>query len=177
MSDQEKPTGGQVPPKGPKEKQVKGPDGLTPKQRLFVEHYVATKNATQAAELAGYKGNRATLGAVGGENLQKPEIADAISKAIHAEVKEIHFTQNEVLGWLNEIRIRCMQHEAVLDRQGNPTGEYKFDANGAIKASELIGRHTGLWKEKDATGSTDSKRSFSDDLGRLRQSIMRIRKK
>lgn len=56
---------------------------LTTKQRLFVEAYCgpALGNATEAARLAGYKGNDVTLSSVGSENLRKPQIAEAIEQA------------------------------------------------------------------------------------------------
>lgn len=55
---------------------------LTRKQQLFVEAYTgeARGNATEAARLAGYKGNDNTLHVVGAENLQKPTIIEAIEK-------------------------------------------------------------------------------------------------
>ena len=60
---------------------------LTQRQLLFVEHYLATSNATEAAKLAGYRGNRATLGAIGGENLKKPVIEQEIKRR-QAEIRE-----------------------------------------------------------------------------------------
>ena len=60
---------------------------LTQRQLLFVEAYLATGNATEAAKTAGYSGNRVTLGAVGGENLKKPLIAAEISRR-QAEIRE-----------------------------------------------------------------------------------------
>jgi hypothetical protein len=53
---------------------------LTVKQEAFVEAYLgeAFGNATQAAALAKYKGNDATLAEVGAENLRKPYIQEAI---------------------------------------------------------------------------------------------------
>ena len=62
-----------------------GDDGLTTKQRLFVEAYVgpAGGNATRAAEMAGYSAeNRLALRATGWENLTKPYIQRAISHAL-----------------------------------------------------------------------------------------------
>jgi phage terminase small subunit len=40
-----------------------------------------------------------------------------------------------------------MAREPVLDSKGEPTGEYKFNAMGANKALELIGKHLGLFKD------------------------------
>jgi phage terminase small subunit len=61
------------------------PPKLTGKQQAFIAFYCGESrfNATEAARLAGYKGNSATLGQVGFENLNKPEIAAAIE--IHRE--------------------------------------------------------------------------------------------
>jgi hypothetical protein len=41
-----------------------------------------------------------------------------------------------------------MQTELVLDRAGNRAGKYTFNAGGANKALELLGKHLGLFKEK-----------------------------
>ncbi len=60
---------------------------LTQKQVKFIEAYLATGNATEAAKTAGYSGNRVTLGAVGGENLKKPLIAAEIRRR-QAEIRE-----------------------------------------------------------------------------------------
>lgn len=50
---------------------------LTTKQQAFVDCY--TGNATEAARMAGYKGNLKTLAQVGAENLRKPYILEAIN--------------------------------------------------------------------------------------------------
>ena len=52
---------------------------LTAKQRAFVREYMIDHKATQAAIRAGYSVN--TAGAIGHENLNKPEIAKAIKQA------------------------------------------------------------------------------------------------
>lgn len=54
--------------------------GLTAKQRAFIAFYVETWNATEAAKLAGYKGNYATLRSIASENLTKPNIQAEINK-------------------------------------------------------------------------------------------------
>jgi len=55
---------------------------LRGKQKAFINAYLgeANFNATEAARLAKYKGNDATLGQVGYENLRKPEIKKAIAE-------------------------------------------------------------------------------------------------
>ncbi len=54
-------------------------DNLTPKQRLFVQHYMACFNGTQAAILAGYSEKTARF--IASENLTKPNIRTAIQEA------------------------------------------------------------------------------------------------
>lgn len=72
---------------------------LTAKQRLFIDHYLQTWNATEAARLAGYKGNEVTLGSVGWENLQKPQIKAEIEKRLD----QYAMSANEVLERLSRM--------------------------------------------------------------------------
>ena len=45
-----------------------------------------------------------------------------------------------------------------------PTGEYQFDSSGANKATELIGKHLGMFKETiKHEGSMNV--TFIDDIG------------
>lgn len=106
-------------------------DKLTTKQRLFVEAYLANPNATEAARVAGYKGNDRTLGQVGAENLKKPEIA----KLIETRVEQAVITANEILTDVKEIAKSARRDQ---DR---------------LKAYELLGKHLKLWTDKtEVTG-------------------------
>jgi hypothetical protein len=55
-------------------------DGLTGKQRLFVTEYLIDLNGTQAAIRAGY--SRESARSIACENLTKPDIAEAIDRAL-----------------------------------------------------------------------------------------------
>lgn len=68
----------------------------TDKQHVFVEIYLKTWNATEAARQAGYKGNDATLASVGYANLRKAEIREQID----ARLAEFGMSANEVLARL-----------------------------------------------------------------------------
>lgn len=79
-----------------------GKKGLTPKMRKFADFYVgeAGFNATEAAELAGYKaGTRKTLAQIGYENLRKPEIRAYIRKRLNEDA----MSEAEVLRRLADI--------------------------------------------------------------------------
>lgn len=78
---------------------------LTYKQRAFVEHFLtpgdAQWNATEAAKLAGYKGNRVTLATIGSANLRKVQIQEAIRRRL----QEMGASADELIQrWLSRIR-------------------------------------------------------------------------
>jgi hypothetical protein len=63
-------------------KSSKKPEVLNDRQKLFVEHYVLTLNATEAARRAGYKGDDNTLAVTGHENLRNPKIRVAVDELL-----------------------------------------------------------------------------------------------
>lgn len=69
--------------------------GLTAKQQRFVEEYLVDLNATQAAIRAGYSTD--TAGAIGHENLKKPEIQLALQEARKEQQKRTGITADAVL--------------------------------------------------------------------------------
>lgn len=74
---------------------------LTPKQQRFVEEYLVDLNATQAATRAGYSAK--TAYSIGDENLKKPEIAEAIKRAMDARSERTEITADRVLNELAKI--------------------------------------------------------------------------
>lgn len=119
---------------------------LTDKQKRFVQEYLVDLNATQAAIRAGYSSK--TAQEQGSRLLSNVMVQEAVKAAQDARSERTELTQDWVLDRLKEVTERCMQHEAVLDREGNATGEYTFNATGANKAIELIGKHLGMFKDK-----------------------------
>ena len=71
---------------------------LTHKQSLFVVYYIgeAKGNATEAAALAGYAGNRKTLQKMGEENLAKPLVKKAIALQQKAMMSKIGVTRETI---------------------------------------------------------------------------------
>lgn len=134
---------------------------LTNKQKAFIEHYLETWNATEAARRAGYKGNYNTLGVVGFENVRKPKIAEAIKKRL----AEKAMSADEVLsrladqarasvadfisdddGEIDLVAVKKMGHlvkSVTRTRQG-----LKLELHDAQAALVHIGRHHALFKDK-----------------------------
>lgn len=68
---------------------------LTQKQKRFCEEYIKTTNASAAAVAAGY--SKKTSGAIGAENLKKPQIAAYIKKRLDEQDAALVADSNEIL--------------------------------------------------------------------------------
>lgn len=81
----------------------------------------AKGNATEATAIAGYKGNRVTLEAIGRENLGKPRIKKAIDERVQSS-PEIADREARQKFWTNVMNDVCAE---MRDR---------------LRASELLGK-------------------------------------
>ena len=120
--------------------------GLTPKQKRFVSEYLIDLNATQAAIRAGYSKDTAEV--QGPRLLGNVRVQAAIAEATEQREKRTQITQDYVLNGIKSLVERCIQAEPVRDKEGNGTGEYRFDAFAALKGYELLGKHLKLFTEK-----------------------------
>jgi phage terminase small subunit len=112
---------------------------LAPKQLLFCQEYLIDLNARQAAIRAGY--SEKTASEMGYENLNKPHIAEYITELKKERSDKTAIDAAWVLNAAKKIYDRCMQEEAVVDKEGGTTGEFKFEHSGANKALDTIGKH------------------------------------
>lgn len=103
---------------------------MTPKQARFVSEYLIDLNATAAAKRAGYKNPE-----IGRQLITKNNVAAAIAAAIKKREKKTEITAEYVLSNLKTIVERCMSSS-------------EFDARGAAKALELLGKHLGMFTDK-----------------------------
>jgi len=119
---------------------------LTPKQAKFCTEYLKDLNATQAALRSGYSPKGANVTA--SQLLANPNIQAVIAKGSQKATEKAEITTEFILGGLKQVALRCMQAEPVLDREGNPIGEYQFRDSGANRAFELLGKYKGLFADK-----------------------------
>jgi phage terminase small subunit len=137
---------------------------LTPKQQLFVEEYLVDMNATRAATRAGYSAK--TAYSAGQRLVRKAEISDAIQDARSERSGRVNLTIDDIVRDLVEVKDRCLQRAPVtmrggrLEVEGDPPSSWTFNAAGATKALELLGRHLGMFSEKpdDCKNMTDKER-------------------
>ena len=127
-------------------KHPRGEDGLTDKQRIFVEIYVKEEGRltpTECARQAGYKPERAPTTASELLNIKKyPRVVDAVRKK-RSELHETH-------------KVEMNKHLVELARlRDKALGDKSHSA--AINAERLRGQAAGLYVERKEirTGSID----------------------
>ena len=128
---------------------------LNDRQRRFVDEYLIDLNGTQAAIRAGY--SQKTARQIGQKLLTKVDIQQAISAAQAARQERTELTADEVIRDLREVRDVCLGRKSVkvvevVKFEGEATPHevdaLVFDANGANKALELLGKHIGMFGDK-----------------------------
>lgn len=112
---------------------------MTEKQQRFVNAKLKGENNTESARQAGYRGNAVTLGAVGYENLKKPQIKEALDdKRAELSLK----VENKAEDILKEtMRIAYAPNSPIVS-----TGD-------KLRALEMCGKAIpgGLWTDKHLT--------------------------
>ena len=156
---------------------------MTKKQKRFVEEYLIDLNATQAAIRAGYSPK--TAKDIGCENLAKPNISDAIDKAMAERSRRTGINQDRILLELARIGLAkitdvvdpdtgkilpdasdddlaCIQSIKIKPNEFGTEREVKLDD----KKSALVdlGKHLGLFKDKVELGG-DMELKITVDYG------------
>ena len=127
-------------------------DNLTAKQRRFVDEYLVDLNATQAAIRAGYSDRNADK--IASQLLGKSRVAAAIASAKSERSARVSVSADYVVNNLVEIVVRCMQRAPVMTMKGEQVVDdegrnvWRFDAKGANKSLELLGKHLGMFTDK-----------------------------
>ena len=117
---------------------------LNEKQKQFCEEYIIDLNGTQAAIRAGYSAKTANEQAA--QLLAKLSIQEYICELKNKRSERVKYSQDELMRDILEVKNRCMQANPVLDKEGNETGVWKFDSNGANKALDMLAKHVGFYE-------------------------------
>ena len=112
-------------------------DKLTEKQKRFIDYYVETGNATEAARRAGYeaKTNR-TMESIGSENLRKLEVF--INERLNPIDDKRIADADEVLRYLT----------SVMRGEVKDTFDFDTSVRDRNKAAELLGKRHRLFVDK-----------------------------
>lgn len=155
---------------------------LTAKQEAFVREYLLCRNASEAMRRAGYTSKNPDVDAP--KLLVNPGISEAIRINDAQLQKQFEITQEKVIAELAAIAFFNMKNVMragangvalkvwgdipdevssaiahVSESNSEKGNSYSIRAHDKIKALELLGKHTGLWKDKDAKGADQDSRA------------------
>ncbi|MDX8417909.1 MAG: terminase small subunit [Absicoccus sp.] len=121
---------------------------LTAKQKRFVQEYLIDLNATQAAIRAGY--SKKSAHSIGPENLEKPEIKQAIEEKLKQIDEEKTADAKEIREFWTRV-MRGEEKDTVLryDNEGHQVEtEINVSMKDRIRASELMGKSFAMFTDK-----------------------------
>lgn len=133
-------------------------DGLTPKQQRFVLEYLIDLNATAAAIRAGYSAK--TAGAIGHENLTKPEIVAAIELEREKHACKLEITAERVLKELARIGFSDPRKLYKADGSLKPIIELDDDTAATVASVEVFEEFAGRGDEREQIGWTKKLRHW-----------------
>ena len=119
---------------------------LTNKQQRFVEEYATDSNAKQAAIRAGYSERSAEV--QGYQLLQKTSVAAAIRGVRRSVAEQLNITTQDVLNGLHT--------EATAGDTSEPN-------SSRVKAWEILGKHMGMFIERQEHGKPGDFKGLSED--------------
>lgn len=136
-------------------------NGLTDKQQLFADYYLANNCNAKQAYIKAY-GKQKTDNVAESQAsrlLRNVKVLNYVNQRQKQLQEETYVTQEYVIKGLKEVAERCLQHKPVMEydyenkemvqaTDENGEGIYQFDSNGANKAFELLGKTLGLFKDK-----------------------------
>jgi len=129
---------------------------MTERQKRFVDYYIQTGNATEAARKAGYK----HPDKYGNENLGKLGVKEAIAERMSQLESDRIASAEEVLSYLTAaMRGQITEEVIVVEGVGNGESSARVEtkqlsAATRTKAAELLAKRYGLLLDKkELTGA------------------------
>ena len=141
-----------------------------PRHELFSQLLASGKTVEASYEEAGFKPNRGNASTLKQNQSISKRVSEILAEReqIHAEgtakaIETVALTQEWVLTRLMENAERALQHVAVLDKDGKPTGEYRYDGNVANRALELLGKQQGMFIDRHEVGQPNRFANWTDE--------------
>ena len=104
---------------------------LNPKQKVFVEVYLQTYNASEACRQSGYSDSMAQ------KLMQNVLVSNAINQGINQALKKARIDNQSVLGQLTQV---AMEQDPIAKG---------MKWSDKLRALELLGKHLGMFKAED----------------------------
>lgn len=137
------------------------------KREKFLLGIVQGKPQGQAYLDAGFKCKNPAVASACANRLLKNAKVQARLKVLREGIAEraaekAGISKAWVIERLVENVNRAMQAEAVLDPEGKPTGEYKYQGQVANRALELVGKELGMFIDRKEVGAAGEFARMSD---------------
>ena len=129
------------------------PELRNPRWEAFARFTAIGKKRAEAHKLAGYTAKTAKTHAnLATRLLTKPEVKARVTE-IEEELRtnavaKAGLDREYVLTELRKNHEKCATPEPVIGRDGEPSGEMKFNAAGSNKALELMGKELGRFADR-----------------------------
>lgn len=142
-------------------------DSLSQEHKLFGNLYVNKyhHNGTRTyKKVYGTDIDSDTAAAAASRLLRNVNISAYVKHLNQLKADSIGLTTSYVLEGLMEVKDRCMEATPVLTKEGIETGDYIFNAPGANKALELLGKHLSMWDKKEQPTDQIKYKQILEDL-------------
>lgn len=143
--------------KDPDEPETPTYDRLKGRQKILVEEYLLDYNRQKAMKRAGY--SQISAASVSSEYFNKPHIIKSIaekeSQILYLLEKKRTVSKKYIIEVLKENITRAMQQKPVLDKQGQPTGEYLWSGSVVVSSCKLLGEYLKMWGANSADRGED----------------------
>lgn len=140
------------------------------KHERFAQELASGKTADESYQLAGFVANRHNAAALARKEHIKTRVSELLAEReqIHGQataqaIERAGLTKEWVITRLRENAERALQAIPVLDSDGEPTGEYKYEGSVANRALELLGKELGMFIERKEVGQPGDFDRMSDD--------------
>ena len=116
--------------------------------RLFVMEYTRTWNARAAYQKIFPNVKETTAKSNGHKLLQDKKVQLYLDWLAYQKNLRYDVSKDDVMKDLKDVKEKAMDSVPVRDKDGNPIGTYNFNAAGANKSLELIGKELGMFVNK-----------------------------
>lgn len=130
-----------------------------PRHERFAQELASGKSASEAFVKAGYKKNDGNAIRLKGNEKVQARLGELLGKA----AKKVELDKEWVISRLMENANRAMQAQQVLDSEGKPTGEFRYNGAVANRALELLGKEIGMFIDRHEIGDPGGFARMSDD--------------
>lgn len=118
------------------------------KNRLFTLEYTRTWNARAAYQKIHPKAIITSAKSEGHKLLKDAKVQLYLDWLAYCANEKFEVTKDGLMKKLSIVTDQCMSAVPVVDRDGDPIGDYVFNAAGANKSIELQGKEIGMFVNK-----------------------------